>query len=58
MPNQRKKTKVHLGGYYERELKDELKRIAKARGIKTSVLVEELLQAGVEDYKRRKISAA
>lgn len=53
MPNQRKTSKVHLGGYYERELKDELRKLAKARGISLSEFVEELLHAGVKNYRRR-----
>jgi len=57
MPNQRKKSKVHLGGYYERQLKDELVRLARQRKISISLLVEEMLRAGVEDYQRRKRSA-
>lgn len=52
MPNQRKASKVHLGGYYEKELKDELKKLAKDRGITMSELVDELLREGVKNYRR------
>lgn len=51
MPNQRKKTKALLGGYFEKPLIAELKRIAKNRGITVSALVEEILLDGVRDYE-------
>lgn len=54
MPNQRAKDKVHIGGYYHEKLKDELTRAAKAKGMSRSRFIEELLKAGVEDYKRRR----
>ena len=54
MANQRKKTKVHLGGYYEKALKEDLKRLAKEKGISLSALVEEILEDGLKAYKRRR----
>ncbi len=56
MPNQRKKSKVHLGGWYEKALRDDIRRLAKERGITLSQFVEQLLEAGVADYKRRQKS--
>lgn len=44
MANQRKKTKVHVGGYYEMELKAELVRSAKARGLTVTQLLERILR--------------
>jgi hypothetical protein len=58
MPNQRKKSKVHLGGYYEKVLKEELATLAKAKGTTVSKLVEQILEDAVADYKRRKKTAA
>lgn len=44
MANQRKKGKVFVGGYYERELKDELVKTAKAKGTTVSQLLEKLIR--------------
>lgn len=44
MANQRKKTKVHVGGYYERELKDELVKSSRSLGIPMSQLLEKLIR--------------
>ena len=56
MANQRKKSKVHLGGWYEKGLRDECRRLAKEKGITLSKLLEQLIEAGVADYKRRQKS--
>lgn len=45
MANQRKKTKAHVGAYCEKELKDELVRIAKARGVTVSQILENLARS-------------
>lgn len=54
MPNQRKKGKVFVAGYYHKALKEELQRLAKEKKISVSRLVEELLESGLKDYKRRR----
>jgi hypothetical protein len=53
VPNQRKPTKVHLGGYFEASLKARLKQQAEARGVDMSVLLEEILTAAVEAYEKK-----
>jgi len=47
MANQRKKTKVHIGGYFEKSLKVQLKQTADDRGISFSALINELLENAV-----------
>ena len=45
MANQRKKTKVHVGGYYEKELKEGFVKAAKANGFSTvSQALEKLIR--------------
>lgn len=50
MANQRKKTKVHIGGYYEKELKEELSRTAKAKGLSVSRVVEQLIKTNLVHF--------
>src|SRR6267142_3602715 len=52
MANQRKATKVHIGGYFEESLRGQIRLIARARRITVSALIEELLIACVDQYKK------
>jgi len=52
VPNQRKPTKSHLGGYFDKSLVAALQAEADARGIDRSQLVAEILEAAVAQYKR------
>lgn len=54
MPNQRKKGKVHLGGYFDKRLIEELNALAKERRIPRSQLVDEILQDALKRYERRR----
>lgn len=47
MANQRKKSKVHIGGYFEKSLKTELQRRADDRGISVGALINEILEDAV-----------
>src|SRR2546423_10246180 len=53
MSNQRKASKVHLGAYVERSLRERIVRIAKARGMTVTDLLVEILQAELARYYGR-----
>lgn len=44
MANQRKKSKVHVGGYYERELKDQLVKRAQAEDVSVTRVLERIIR--------------
>ena len=44
MPNQRKKGKAFIGGYIPKELADQFKAAAQARGTNAKALLEQLIR--------------
>jgi hypothetical protein len=55
MPNQRSKNKAHLGGFIEKELNDELIRLAQAEGMGTNKFgfVKQLIREALDRRKRK-----
>lgn len=47
VPNKRKKGKVHVGGYFEKQLVDSVTRLSKQTGLSRSALIERLILEGM-----------
>lgn len=51
MPRQRKQTKRLLGGYYEEQLANAVKKQAAAEGKTVTDLIREMIMQGIKGYK-------
>jgi antitoxin component of RelBE/YafQ-DinJ toxin-antitoxin module len=53
MPNKRSENKDYLSAWIDADLKDELKRLAKERGVSMSEIVNHVVREEVSEYKVR-----
>ena len=58
MPNQRKKSKAYISCWCNRQLKQDLKKIAAVEGISLTELTGNILTAGVERSLRERLPRA
>lgn len=60
MPNQRSKNKAHLGGFVEKDLHDEIVRLAKKEGMDANKFgfVQKLIREAIERRKKKKAPPA
>ena len=57
MPNQRSKNKVHLGGFLDKELNEEIIKLAQAEGMNKFGFVVKLIREALEQRKKTGVRA-